>query len=53
MDNVKIELENAATNGKRYEVRSTSSGSFDITDRTGGATRYSIDTNGNHFLQEI
>ena len=48
MNNVKIELENTATNGKKYEVRSTSSGSFDITDRTGGATRYSIDTNGNH-----
>ena len=48
LNNVKIELENTATNGKLYEVRSTNNGSFDITDRTGGATRYSIDTSGNH-----
>ena len=47
MDNVKIELQSTATNGKLYEVRSTNNGSFDITDRTGGATRYSINTNGN------
>ena len=48
LNNVKIELENTATNGKKYEVRSTNTSSFDITDRTGGATRYSIDSSGNH-----
>ena len=34
--------------GKNYETRSNSNGSFDITDRSAGATRYSIDTSGNH-----
>jgi len=48
-NNIKIELQNATTTtGKIYELRSTSTGGFDITDRLGGATRYSIDTNGNH-----
>ena len=33
---------------KKFELRSNSNGSFDITDRTGSAERYSIDSSGNH-----
>jgi hypothetical protein len=44
----KIELSNTtASTGKLWEARSLSSGGFDITDRTGAATRLTIDTNGN------
>ena len=50
LNNVKIELESTATNGKRYEIRSTNSGSFDITDRTGSATRYAISSSGAHTI---
>lgn len=47
----KIELQNTTvTTGKLYEIRSLSSGSFDITDRTGSVTRFTIDTNGNFGL---
>jgi hypothetical protein len=45
-----IELQSIASSGRLYEIRSLSSGGLDITDRTGGATRYSIDTNGNHIF---
>jgi len=48
LSSVKIELQNTAVGGKLYEIRSSSTGQFDITDRTGGVTRYAIDTNGNH-----
>ncbi len=44
---IKIELNNTAASGKLYELRSTSSGAFDITDRTGLATRMTFDTSGN------
>jgi hypothetical protein len=47
---VKIELQSTAVGGKLYEMRSNSTGAFDITDRTGGVTRYSIDTTGNHIF---
>ncbi len=43
----KIELNNTAASGKIYELRSLNSGTFDITDRTGAASRFMIDTNGN------
>jgi hypothetical protein len=44
-----IELQNSHSGGqgKLYEIRTTSNGAFDVTDRTGGATRLTIDTNGN------
>jgi hypothetical protein len=45
-----IELQSIASSGRLYEIRSLSSGGLDISDRTGGATRYSIDTNGNHIF---
>ena len=48
MDSINMELRNTARNGKHYELRSTNTGNLDITDRTGGATRYSIDVNGTH-----
>lgn len=50
LNSVKIELQNTSASGKLYEVRSTSTGTFDITDRTGSSTRYTIDTNGNHVF---
>ena len=42
-----MDMENL-NGGKKYEVRSNSNGSFDITDRTSAITRYSIDSSGNH-----
>ncbi len=43
----KIEIQNTtASTGKLWEVRSLSNGGFDLTDRTGSATPFSIDTNG-------
>ena len=50
LNNVKIELQSTAVGGKLYELRSSSTGAFDITDRTGSSTRYTIDTNGNHIF---
>jgi hypothetical protein len=47
LNNVKIELQNTAASGKLYELRSSNTGNFDITDRTGSGTRFIIDTNGN------
>jgi Chaperone of endosialidase len=43
----KIEIQNTLTGGKLYEIRSSSNGSFDITDRTGSVTRLVILTGGN------
>lgn len=42
----KIELENTSASGKLFELTSKNDGSFNIVDRTGGASRFSIDTNG-------
>lgn len=47
LNNVKIELQSTAVGGKLYELRSSSTGAFDITDRTGSATRFVITTAGN------
>ena len=44
----KIEIQNTtASTGKVYELRSLSNGSFDITDRTGAATLFTINNNKN------
>jgi hypothetical protein len=44
----KIELQNTtAITGKLYEIRSTGTGDFDVTDRTGSATRFVISPTGN------
>jgi hypothetical protein len=43
---LKIELYNYAASGHNYEIRSSSQGVFDITDRTASATRLNINTNG-------
>ncbi len=45
--NTKIAIENAAVGGHRWELRSTSTGTFDIVDRTAPAQRFVIDTAGN------
>ena len=42
-----IEMENTSVSGKLFEVRSSNIGSWDIVDRTGGASRLEINTNGN------
>lgn len=48
LNNAKIEIQNTTpTTGKLYELRSSSTGTFDITDRTGSATRFSITSAGN------
>jgi len=47
LSNVKIELQNTGASGKLYEIRSSSTGQFDITDRTGSATRFTISSAGN------
>ena len=36
-NSIKVELENTATNGKLYELRSNNNGNFEIMDRTGSA----------------
>lgn len=41
-----IELQSVAATGRLYEIRSRFDGSLDITDRSGGATRFVIDTAG-------
>ncbi len=43
----KIELNNTSGPGKIYEVRSLNNGAFDITDRTGSNTPFTINTSGN------
>jgi hypothetical protein len=45
-NSTKIELQCTNASGRLWEVRSGSNGLFDITDRTGGATRMLIDTSG-------
>lgn len=47
LSNVKIELQNTAVGGKLFEIRSSSTGQFDITDRTATATRFTISSAGN------
>lgn len=47
LNNVKIELQSTAVGGKLYEIRSSSTGAFDIVDRTGSASRFSITSAGN------
>ena len=47
LNNIKIELQNTAIGGKLFEIRSSSTGQFDITDRTGSATRFTISSAGN------
>jgi len=48
LSSAKIEIQNTTpTTGKLYELRSSSIGTFDITDRTGSATRFSITSAGN------
>lgn len=47
LSNVKIELHNTAVGGKLFEIRSGSTGQFDITDRTGSTTRFTISSAGN------
>lgn len=46
MSSVKIELHNTGASGRLYELRSLSTGGFDIMDRTGSGTRLSIDNFG-------
>jgi len=45
-DATKIELQRTGGSGRLWELRSLSTGAFDITDRTGSATRLSIDSTG-------
>ena len=46
-NSAKIELQNTTVStGKLYECRSLNNGNFDITDRTGAAIRFIINTNG-------
>ena len=47
LNHINIELQNTAGSGKIFELRSSNAGAFDITDRTGGATRVTITTSGN------
>lgn len=47
LNNLKIELQNTAIGGKLFEIRSSSTGQFDITDRTASATRFTISSAGN------
>lgn len=43
----KIEINNTAANGRLYELRSNSDGSFNIFDRTSNISRFKISTEGN------
>lgn len=48
LSSVKIELQNTTpTTGKLYEIRSGSTGGFDIVDRTASAARFAITSSGN------
>lgn len=44
---IKLELQNTSASGKVYELRSLSTGSFDITNRTDNAIRFVINSSGN------
>ena len=46
MTSVKLELQSTAASGRLYELRSLSSGAFDIVDRTSPAVRLTIDATG-------
>ena len=50
-NSIKVELENTATNGKLYELRSNNNGNFEIMDRTGSASRYEISSSGSHTIK--
>jgi len=50
-NSIKVELENTATNGKLYELRSNNNGNFEIMDRTGSASRYEISSSGSHTIR--
>ena len=50
-NSIKVELENTATNGKLYELRSNKNGNFEIMDRTGSASRYEISSSGSHTIK--
>lgn len=45
-NSTKLELQNTG-GGRIYEIRSGNNGTYDVTDRTGNATRFSIDSSGN------
>jgi len=47
LTNIKIELQNTSANGKNFELRSSSSGFFEIADRNATALRFVISNNGN------
>lgn len=47
LNHINIELQNTAGSGKLFEIRSSNAGVFDVTDRTGGATRFTITSAGN------
>lgn len=53
LNNVKIELHATAGSGRKYEIRSSNTGIFDITDRTGSRTLYTIDSNANHIFNTV
>src|SRR5690606_16694541 len=42
-----IEMQNTSASGKLYEMRTSSTGSWDIIDRTADASRIEINTSGN------
>lgn len=46
LNSIKIELENTAVGGKSYEINSTSTGIFDVFDRTGSTSRLAISSTG-------
>jgi hypothetical protein len=49
-NNAKIELECTSASGRLWEIRSNSNANFDITDRSGAATRFVIDSGGNVMI---
>lgn len=53
LNNVKIELQCTSGTGRIWEIRSSNYGSFDVTDRTGSRTLYTIDANANHIFNTV
>lgn len=53
LNNVKIELQCTNGTGRIYEIRSVNNGSYDITDRTGSRTLYTLDSSGNHIFNTV
>lgn len=47
LSSIKLELQNTGASGKIYEIRSSSTGQFDITNRTDSITRFCITSSGN------